>query len=368
MPAIDALLARMKEENASDLHVNTGTPPRFRVQGRLVRVLEAPTPTSQEIRSWLEELLSEPQKNLFHERGELDFAHGDVESGRFRCNYFQEQRGPAATFRRIPGRIPTLGDLNLPPVVENLAHYRSGLVLVTGPAGSGKTSTLAAVLNLINAQYRKHIMTLEDPIEYLHPHLNSIVHQRELNTHLPDFASGIRAALREDPDVLLIGELRDIASIRLALTAAGIGILVFATLHTNGAPDAVDRIIDVFPADEQPQVRSLLSQCLAAVVSQLLLLRADGEGRVPATEILFATPAVSNLIREGKIHEIMNVIQAGKSLGMRAMDDSLAELLQSGLVPPQEAYKYASNKESFAAYLPEGWMGRRTSAGGIGRP
>ncbi len=354
MATIDRLLDLMKTWAASDLHLKSGMKPRFRIQGQLQDVEGAQVMSRDEVERLTREILSEEQERYYREDGEIDFAYGDVKSGRFRCNYFQEHRGPGAVFRRIPVQIPQLKELNLPASLEALIHCRSGLVLVTGPTGSGKTSTLAALLDLVNTQYRKHIITLEDPIEYLHPSKKSVVHQRGLHYDLTDFASGIKAALREDPDILLIGEMRDLETIRLALTAAEVGCLVFATLHTNGSAQSIDRIIDVFPADEQPQIRAMLSMSLAGVVSQVLLTRTDTGGRLPATEVLFGNPAVSNLIRENKIQEITSVIQAGKQQGMHTLDDSLVQLVTKKLVSAEEAYSYAENKGWFEQFLPMG--------------
>jgi twitching motility protein PilT len=351
MAAIDALLKRMKDADASDLHLKVGARPRYRVHGNLVDVEGTAALSREQVDAMTREILTEEQEKLYREEGEIDFAYGDPRAGRFRCNYFQEHRGPAAAFRRIPIQIPTLKELSLPASLESLAHIRSGLVLVTGPTGSGKTSTLAALIDLVNTQYRKHIITLEDPIEYLHANKKSVVHQRGLHYDITDFASGIRAALREDPDIVLIGEMRDLETIRLALTAAEVGAVTFATLHTNGAAQSVDRIIDVFPSDEQPQIRAMLGQALAGVVSQVLLRRIDAAGRIPATEVLFGSPAVSNLIREAKTQEITSAIQAGKQQGMHTMDDSLSGLVNRRQVDPEEAFSYAENKGWFEQFL-----------------
>jgi twitching motility protein PilT len=351
MPAIDDLLKKMEALHASDLHLKVGMMPRFRIQGELLEVEGSAPMSSEDLDQITREILSEQQERMYLEEQELDFAYGDIHFGRFRCNYFQEHRGPAAVFRRIPTVVPTLRSLNLPEVIESFAHLRSGFVLVTGPTGSGKTSTLAALIDVINTQYRRHIVTLEDPIEYLHPNKKSIVHQRGLHYDIADFAGGIRAALREDVDILLIGEMRDLESIRMALTAAEVGSLVFATLHTNGAPQSVDRIIDVFSSDEQPQIRAMLAQSLVGIVSQVLLRRADKKGRIPATEIMVGSTAVSNLIREGKIHEITNVIQSGKAQGMHTLDDSLSAMVTKKIVTGEEAYVYAENKSWFEPYL-----------------
>jgi twitching motility protein PilT len=362
MAQIDRMLHQMKAAGASDLHLKAGMRPRYRVTGELRDVEGSPVMTREEVDKMTRELLSEEQDKVYREEGEIDFAYGDVKSGRFRCNYSMEHWGPAAVYRRIPVEIPSLKELNLPASLETLIHLRGGIVLVTGPTGSGKTSTLASLLDLINATYRKHIITLEDPIEYLHPSKKSVVHQRGLHYDLTDFPSGLRAALREDPDIILIGEMRDLETIRLALTAAEVGSLVFGTLHTNGASQSVDRIIDVFSAEEQPQIRAMLSQSLAGVVSQVLLRRVDNGGRIPATEVMFGNPAVSNLIRENKIQDIVSVIQAGKQQGMHTLDDSLVQLVTKKLVDPEEAFSYAENKGWFEQFVDvplQGQLGNR---------
>lgn len=353
MAEVDALLQRMEVDRASDLHIKVGMCPRFRVHGELMDVEGTEILSRDAVDRMTREILNEQQERIYLDDGEIDFAYGDVKSGRYRCNFFTEHHGPAAVFRRIPTTIPSLKDLSLPTSLEAFAHMRSGLVLVTGPTGSGKSSTMASLVDIINTQYRKHVITLEDPIEFLHPNKKSVVHQRGVHYDIVDFSAGIKAALREDPDVLLIGEMRDLDSIRYALTAAEVGSLVMATLHTNGARQSIDRIIDVFSAEEQPQIRSMLSQSLTGVISQVLLARTDVEGRVPATEVLFSNAAVSNLIRENKIHEITSVIQAGKGQGMHTMDDSLMGLVQKKVVNPEEAYSYAENKSWFEAWLPQ---------------
>ncbi len=351
MAQIDRMLHLMKAAGASDLHLKAGMRPRYRVNGELRDVEGSQIFTREEVEKMTRELLSEEQDRVYREEGDIDFAYGDVKSGRFRCNYFMEHWGPAAVYRRIPVEIPTLKELNLPASLETLIHLRGGIVLITGPTGSGKTSTLASLIDMINATYRKHIITLEDPIEYLHPSKKSVVHQRGLHYDLSDFPSGLRAALREDPDIIMIGEMRDLETIRLALTAAEVGALVFGTLHTNGASQTVDRIIDVFSAEEQPQIRAMLSQSLAGVVSHVLLRRVDTGGRIPATEIMFGNPAVSNLIRENKIQDIVSVIQAGKQQGMHTLDDSLVNLVTKKLVDPEEAFSYAENKGWFEQFV-----------------
>jgi twitching motility protein PilT len=347
MAELDALLDRMKDADASDLHLKAGQAPRYRIKGELERLEGHPALTREKLHAMMVEILTDEQKKLLEARGGLDFGYGDMKRGRFRCNYYEDQDGPAAAFRRVPGTIPTLKELSLPASLETFAHLRSGLVLVTGATGSGKTTTLAAILDLINLRYRKHIITLEDPIEYLHDSRKSMVHQRGVDYDITDFASGIEAAMSEDPDVLLIGELRDPETIRLALSAAETGILTFATLHTNGAVASIDRIIDVFPAEEQPQIRAILGHSLAGVISQVLLTKADRSGRVPATEVLFGGPAVGTLIREAKTHELTSIMQVGKGQGMHTMDEALETLAGKGLVNPEEAYAYALNKSKF---------------------
>jgi twitching motility protein PilT len=352
MPAqIDRLLQMMSKAEASDLHLKVGYRPRLRVSGELEEVAGLEVLTREALDKMTREILSEEQDRWYQESGEIDFAYGDIKFGRFRCNYFREHWGPAAVFRRIPVQVPTLKDLSLPPVLESFVHLRGGIVLITGPTGSGKTSTLACLIDIVNSQYRKHIITLEDPIEYLQPSKKSVVHQRGLHYDILDFPSGLRAALREDPDILMIGEMRDLETIRLALTAAEVGCLVFATLHTNGAVQSIDRIIDVFPGDEQAQIRAMLSQSIQGVVSQVLLKNVTTGGRVPATEIMFGSPAVSNLIRENKVQDIVSVIQAGKQQGMHTMDDSLVQLVTKKLVDPEEAFSYAENKGWFEQFV-----------------
>ncbi len=351
MAQLDRFLQMMDKAAASDLHMKVGYRPRFRISGELSDVEGSEVLTRDQLDAMTREVLSEEQDRWYREAGEIDFAYGDIKFGRFRCNYFQEHWGPAAVFRRIPVQIPSLKELNLPPALEAFIHLRGGIVLVTGPTGSGKTSTLASLLDMVNTQYRKHIITLEDPIEYLQPSKKSVVHQRGLHYDLSDFPSGLRAALREDPDILLIGEMRDLETIRLALTAAEVGCLVFATLHTNGAVQSIDRIIDVFPGDEQAQIRAMLSQSIQGVVSQVLLRNVVTGGRIPATEIMFGNPAVSNLIRENKIQDIVSVIQGGKQQGMHTLDDSLVQLVTKKLVDPEEAFSYAENKGWFEQFV-----------------
>jgi twitching motility protein PilT len=329
----------MKAAGASDLHLKAGMRPRYRVNGELRDVEGSAVFTREEVDKMTRELLSEEQDKVYREEGDIDFAYGDVKSGRFRCNYFMEHWGPAAVYRRIPVEIPSLRDLNLPATLETLTHLRGGVVLVTGPTGSGKTSTLASLIDLINANYRKHIITLEDPIEYLHPSKKSVVHQRGLHYDLIDFPSGLRAALREDPDIVLIGEMRDLETIQAGLTIAETGHLAFATLHTNSAAEAINRIIDVFPSHQQGQVRAQLAFCLEGVITQTLLPKAKGRGRSMAAEILVVTPAIRALIREDKIHQIYSMMQSGKKYGMQTMNDALYQLYMSREVAWEEVIR-----------------------------
>ena len=287
------------------------------------------------------------------ECGDLDFAYEMNEESRFRCNYLKQQNGLGAVFRLIPTEIASIEDLNLPPVIKEFGHMRSGLILVTGPTGSGKSTSLAALLDYINTNFSRHIITIEEPIEFVHRSKQSIITQREVPIQTPSFADGLRASLREDADIVLVGEMRDLETISLALTAAETGLLVFGTLHTNNARKTVDRIIDVFPADQQSQVRTMLAASLRGVVAQLLCKRVDRPGRTAVNEILFATPAVAAIIREGATQKLFDVIIGGKAEGMQFMDEAIWEKLQAGMISPQEAYMKAIDKTRFKPFLPE---------------
>lgn len=351
MTELDALLDRMGPLGATDLHLKVGRAPEFRLRGVLERYEAQPPLTAERLAALTQSILTPEQSARLKAGGDLDFGYGSVARGRYRVCYYREQDGWSAAFRRLPGVIPSLAELNLPEALEDLARLPKGLVLVTGATGSGKTTTLAALIDIINGDYRKHVITLEDPVEFLHESKRSIIHQRGIGYEVPDFATGIATAMREDPDVLMIGELRDTESMRLAISAAELGILVFTTLHTNGAAASIDRIIDMFPSDEQHQVRAMLAGSLAGVVSQVLLPSKDGRGRRPATEVLFGNPAISNLIRENKIHEVSTLMQAGRARGMRTLDDSIEDLLKRGLVSPPEAVSYTSNRTRFEHFL-----------------
>lgn len=352
MAHIDAYFRTLIESKGSDLHLSEGQPPKIRIHGSV-------TPLQDEILShermefMLKEIAEEKGWAKFREYGDLDFAYEMDEHSRFRCNYFKQNNGMAAVFRLIPTKIATIEDLNVPQSIKRFAEMRSGLVLVTGPTGSGKSTTLAALMDYINSNYSRHIITIEEPIEFVHRNKKSIITQREVPLQTPSFSDGLRAALREDADIVLVGEMRDLETISLALTAAETGLLVFGTLHTNNARKTVDRIVDVFPADQQSQVRTMLAASLRGVVAQLLMKKADGKGRVAVNEILFSTPAVASIIREGATQKLYDVITSGGALGMQFMDQAVWEKLRNGLVTPLEAYMKAIDKNRFKNFLPK---------------
>ncbi len=325
------LLLFGKKESASDVHISSGEPPMIRIHGEM-RKLDAPPLPREEVHNMLYGILNDQQRKTFEEFHELDFAIALTEAGRFRINAFLQSRGEAIVFRTIPTVIPSLEQLNMPKILGDLTKKEKGLVLVTGPTGSGKSTTLAAMIDLINREEKCHILTVEDPIEFVHQSKTSLVNQRELGSHTHSFANALRSALREDPDVILVGEMRDLETISLALTAAETGHLVFGTLHTSSAPKTVDRIVDVFPAEQQGQVRTMFSESLQAVVTQTLLKRKDGKGRVAALEVMIGTSAVKNLIRENKIAQIPSALQTGRQYGMQTMDQALIDLYQKDVV------------------------------------
>jgi twitching motility protein PilT len=341
------LLRFTVERGASDLHVSAGEPPMVRIHGDLVRI-DHPPLLPEEAHRLVFEVMNDAQRRQFQEHLELDFAYKLDATTRFRVNAFMHDRGEGAVFRHIPGKIPRVDDLGLPPVLRTLAQAEKGLVLVTGPTGSGKSTTLAAMIDLINETMAGHILTLEDPIEFVHPSKRSIVNQREIGTQSKSFTAALRSALREDPDVILVGELRDLETISLALTAAETGHLVFGTLHTSSAPKAVDRIIDVFPSEQQAQVRTMLSESLLGVVAQMLVKTRSG-GRRAALEILLGSPAVRNLIREGKTHQIPGVMQVSGKSGMQTLEAALVELVTAGVVDPEEAWARHPGSEALAS-------------------
>ena len=339
---------------ASDLHVTAGLPPAVRVGGK-VWMLDCEPFTPEATRETVYAILSSDQRRRLESDWELDFSYTLPGTARFRVNVYFQRGAVGAAFRVIPHEIKSLVELGLPKVVENLTERTRGLVLVTGPTGSGKSTTLAAMIDRINATRTEHIMSVEDPIEFLHTHKRCIVNQREVNQDTRSFASALRHVLRQDPDVILVGEMRDLETISLAVTAAETGHLVFGTLHTRDAPQTVDRIIDVFPPHQQQQVRTQLAHALQGVITQALVPRRGGEGRVAACEILVPTPGVRNLIREGKNHQILSAMQTGGAFGMQTMDGALVDLLRRGAISPEEAGRRASNPEEL----------RRLAGGGV---
>jgi len=343
--SIAELLAFSVKNKSSDLHLSAGMPPMIRVDGDL-RKINLPPLDSKAVHDLLYEIMSESQRKVYEESLEIDFSFEIPNLARFRVNAFQQQRGPAGVLRTIPSRIATFDELGLPAVLKDITDRRNGLVLVTGPTGSGKSTTLATMIDGINQTHYEHIITIEDPIEFIHQSNKCLINQREVNRHTLSFSNALRSALREDPDIILVGEMRDPETIHLALTAAETGHLVFATLHTNSAAKTINRIIDAFPAGEKEMVRSMLSESLQAVVSQALIKRVGG-GRIAATEILLCTGAVRNLIREDKVPQIYSAIQTGQSVGMRTMDMHLRELAANNIIAKTSAMEFATNKESF---------------------
>ncbi len=340
------------ERKASDLHISAGEPPMVRIHGDLVRI-DHPPLLPEETHRLIFEVMNDAQRRHFQEHLEVDFAYKLGDGARFRVNAFMHERGEAAVFRQIPENIPRLEDLRLPPVLRALAQAEKGLVLVTGPTGSGKSTTLAAMIDLINESMPGHILTLEDPIEFVHKSKTALVNQREIGSQSKSFTAALRSALREDPDVILVGELRDLETISLALTAAETGHLVFGTLHTASAPKTVDRIIDVFPTEQQAQVRTMLSESLLGVVAQMLVKKKGG-GRQAALEILLGTPAVKNLIREGKTHQIPSVMQVSGKIGMQTLEAALIELVTTGVISIEEARSRHPSSEAIAALAARG--------------
>ena len=359
---IDEFFQALVDQGGSDLHLSEGEPPKIRVHGDVTAIREEPL-THEEMVELMEPICPPKLWKEYCEIGDADFAYEMDEKSRFRCNYMKQQRGYCCVFRLIPTKILTLEQLNVPEQIKRFGEMRSGLVLVTGPTGSGKSTTLAALIDYINTNFSRHIITVEEPIEFVHPSKKSILTQREVPNNCPSFADGLRASLREDTDIVLVGEMRDLETISLALTAAETGLLVFGTLHTNNARKTVDRIIDVFPAEQQSQARTMLAGSLRGVVAQLLMKRCDKPGRVAVNEILFATPAVSAIIREGATQKLADVIVGGKAMGMQFMDDAIWQKLQQGIVSPEEAYMKAIDKARFKNFLPKG-METIANAGG----
>src|SRR5436305_12033621 len=351
MPYIDQFLSVIVEQGGSDLHIGEGQPPKMRKHGDVRPIRDEPV-AREEAARMLSEMCGPQSWEIFEERGDLDFAYEMDERSRFRCNFLKQTNGYGAVFRLIPTKIATLDELGIPPVVKQFGHLRGGLVLVTGPTGSGKSTTLAALIDYINQNFSRHIVTVEEPIEFVHGNKRSIITQREVPVDCISFPDALKAALREDADIVLVGEMRDLETISLALTAAETGHLVFGTLHTNHPRKPLDRMVDVFPANKQAQVRTMLANSLRGVLAQLLMKKADGSGRVAVNEILIASPAVSAIIREGATQKLQDVIVAGKGQGMQFMDDAIYALLERGIVSPHEAFMKAIDKHRFKAYLP----------------
>jgi twitching motility protein PilT len=339
MARLDDLLRQMKQHKASDLHLTSGSAPYMRINGDMVK-LNYRNVSAETCHSLIYEILTEKQKELFAENWDLDLSYPLEGVGRFRVNVFMQRNGIAAVFRLIPENIKTLSELDLPEQLAGLIDASEGLVLVTGPTGSGKSTTLAAMIQTINEKQQAHIITIEDPIEFVHENRRSLISQRELASHTKSFGAALRAALREDPDIILVGEMRDLETIQLAITAAETGHLVFATLHTNSAIKTIDRVIDVFPEGQQTQIRVMLSESLRGVVAQALLPRPDRQGRVPVVEILVNVPAVANLIREGKVHQIASVMQTGRSHGMTTFEGAIHELIHKNLISKEDGLSF----------------------------
>ncbi len=346
MAAIDKLLLEMLEIGGSDLHLIAGQPAKVRVHGSLKAITEESL-TNQKLIAILEEICPSERWEIFKKTLDIDFAYEIEGKARFRTNYLNNFYGVSAVLRVIPSKILTMDDLKLPEVMKNVSSYPGGLVLVTGPTGSGKSTTMAAIIDHINKTYSKHIITIEDPIEFVHKSAKAVIVHKEVGIHSNSFSEALKAAIKSDPDIILLGEMRDMETIKLALTASAMGILVFATLHTNNAPKTIDRIIDAFPAEEQPQVKTMLSEALKAVISQLLCIKTGGQGRVAVHEILLYTDALPNIIRNGQISNIKTIIESNSAIGMKNMDNSLKELLEQNIITKEEAYKKASEKKMF---------------------
>lgn len=342
---ITELLAFGVKNNASDLHLSAGVPPIIRVDGDIRRI-DLPPLQNSEVHNLIYDIMNDKQRKQYEQNLETDFSFEIPSLARFRVNAFNQQRGPGAVFRTIPAQVQTLDELKMPTIFKEICEYPRGIVLVTGPTGSGKTTTLAAMIDYINTRRSDHILTIEDPIEFIHEPKKSLINQREVHRDTLGFSEALRSALREDPDVILVGEMRDLETIRLALTAAETGHLVFATLHTTSAAKTIDRIVDVFPGSEKEMVRGMLSESLRAVISQVLLKQTEG-GRIAAHEIMICTPAIRNLIREAKVSQMYSTIQTGRAVGMQTLDQNLQELVQKNKISKQDARAKAENKELF---------------------
>ncbi len=352
MAYIDQFFHFLVEHGASDLHLGENQPPKMRLHGTIIPIREEPL-HHEEISGMMQEICGPKKWARYMETGDLDFAYEMNADSRFRCNYLKQTSGLGCVFRLIPTKILSLDQLGVPPVVKEFGHMKGGLVLVTGPTGSGKSTTLAALIDYINTNFNRHIITVEEPIEFVHSNKQSIITQREVPDHCASFAQGLKASLREDSDIVLVGEMRDLETIQLALTAAETGLLVFGTLHTNNARKTVDRMVDVFPSDQQSQVRTMLSNSLRGVVAQLLMKKTEesGGGRMAVNEILVVNSAAAAIIREGATQKMQDVIIGGKGEGMQFMDDAIWSAMQQGKVSPMEAYMKAIDKNRFRVFL-----------------
>ncbi len=354
------LLVLTRERGASDLHLAAGTPPTLRIHGRLVRMDGAPDLSREEMHGLLYDILTDEQKARFEATHDLDFSLELTGVGRFRVNAFMQRLGEGMVLRLIPSKLRSLDDLGMPPVLRDMAMKERGLILVTGPTGSGKSTTLAAMVDHMNQNREQHIITIEDPIEFVHHHKKCNVNQREVGAHTQSFSAALRSALREDPDIILVGEMRDLETIAQAITAAETGHLVMSTLHTNSAPQTVSRVVDVFPPHQQEQIRVQFAEALLGVVAQTLIPTVDGKGRVAAVEIMVATPAIRNMIRENRVHQLPSAIQTGARDGMQSLDQHLKALVKTRHIAPEEALKRAVEREAFlqerGAHAPSGEM------------
>jgi twitching motility protein PilT len=350
MAQIDAFFKLMNDEGASDLHLVAEQQPMLRIRGDMERV-KFKKLSNEELRAMLYEICPEEKIKAFEETGDIDFGYEIPGLARYRANFFQQKNGVGAVFREIPSEIMTAEQLGLPQVITRLAHLPKGLVLVTGPTGSGKSTTLAAIVNEANRARKDHIITIEDPIEFVHRSQKCVVNHREVGLHTKSFSAALRGALREDPDIIMVGEMRDLETVALAMEAAMTGHLVFGTLHTINAMKTVDRVVEIFPANQQGQVRSTLADALKAVVSQTLFKRTDIKGRIAGLEILIATPAVRNLIREAKTYQLLSAMQTGKKYGMQTLDDVIMSFIERNIISPDDAYSNASDKARFVKFL-----------------
>lgn len=358
MAEIDAYFNFMVQNGASDLHLASGSQPIVRIRGEMERLNQDPL-DSERLKKMLYEIAPEVKQKVFEETGDVDFGYEIPGVARFRANFFNQKYGCSAVFRQIPSTVLTAEQLGLPPIMKKFAELHKGLVLVTGPTGSGKSTTLAAIVDYANRTRKDHIITVEDPIEFVHKSQGCLVQHREVGMHTKSFAAALKGALREDPDIILVGEMRDLETIELALTAAATGHLVFGTLHTPSAAKTIDRVIDVFPAGQQNQIRNTLSEGLKGVVAQNLFKRSDIKGRVAALEILVVTPAIANLIREAKTFQIPGMLQVGKKYGMQTLDDAIMDLLNKKMISPEDAYSKCIDKAKFRTFLkepPEEWQ------------